>query len=155
MRRLGLACAFALVIACDDDDLGFDPAPPSSGIDASTTPRNVDAGEYVSSVDGAVLAPTCPPFHVCTDNKPGLLYNVCVSGTASAVPAQPACLVDDHGTLYLAPLASSQLAIGAGWTQSNNASLSPTDQARCDAARAALSFDAGMPPKCLAGPLFQ
>jgi hypothetical protein len=147
------AWALALVTACDDDDTALavlDRSPIASGFDAGAAPREIDSGEYVaSSVDGST--PTCPPLDVCQDDKPGLLYNVCITGSGSGALSQPACLVDPNGVLYLAPLTTGQLVMSEGWTQSTNASLSAADQARCESARAALLIDASTLPKCAGG----
>jgi hypothetical protein len=162
LRKCRWAWALVLVIGCGDDesatpatiDRSLLDASASSAASASRTEADtVDAGSYVvaSSVDAAALTPPCPAFDVCTENKPGLLYNVCLSGVPSGAVSEPACLVDPNGTLYLAPLTTGQLVLSKGWTQSTNASLSAADQERCETARAALLADAATPPKCAGG----
>ena len=159
MRNRSGAMALALiigVISCGDEDPATPVTIDRSLMDASASSAartELDAGTYVSasSADAAALAPPCPAFDVCTENKPGLLYNVCLSGVPSGAVSQPACLVDPNGVLYLAPLTAGQLVLSKGWTQSTNSSLSPADQSRCESARAALFVDAATPPKCAGG----
>lgn len=152
MRRYGWLCVLALVIACDDDAVDGPMTIDRSLFDASRARSLVDSGDYVASgADASTLEPPCPTIDVCTDSKPGLLYNVCIDGIASGAVSEPACLVDPNGVLYLAPLSSGQSVRNRGWTQSNNGTLSADDQSRCVAARAALLVDASTPPKCAGG----
>jgi hypothetical protein len=142
-----------LLLGCADEEGTYPATIDRSLMDSSVSRSLLDGGpSYVPGSDAASTAePTCPTLDVCTDNEPSLLYNVCITGTPGAASAQPACLVDPNGVLYLAPLSSGQRVMNRGWTQSTNATLSAEDQTRCETARAALLVDAAAPPKCAGG----
>jgi hypothetical protein len=152
VRTWGWACALLLLAGCDDEDAAAPATIDRSLLDSSVSRSVLDAGSYEQRADDAAsLGPGCATLDVCTENEPGLLYNVCITGTASGLVSQPACLVDPNGLLYLAPLTSGQLVRNQGWTQSTDGTLSAADQARCEGARAALLADAAAPPKCAGG----
>jgi hypothetical protein len=157
LRKCSWACVLVSTLGCAEEDAARPAEIDRSLLDASASSAahtEVDHGTYVagSSVDASAPTAPCPAFDVCSENKPGLLYNVCLSGVPSGAVSQPACLVDPNGVLYVAPLTTAQLVLSKGWTQSTNATLSADDESRCEAARAALLVDASAPPRCAGGP---
>jgi hypothetical protein len=153
LRTFGRACVLLLASGCADDDAPTPATIDTSLMDSGLVRPRIDAASYEGEPsDAATLEPPCATIDVCgEDGKPGLLYNVCITGTASGTPVEPACVFDPSGVLYLAPLNSGQVLMTQGWRQSNNATLSAEEQARCTAARATLLVDAGAMPKCAGG----
>ncbi|MDB4973436.1 MAG: hypothetical protein JWN48_1777 [Myxococcaceae bacterium] len=144
---VGLLAWAAGALGCapsDEEDPPF--ARPSPRLDAGPARSQMDASSSPASYDAGAA---CAPLSACSEGKPSLLYNVCVTGTASgAASAEATCLVDSNGVLYLVALASGQAVVNRGFTQSagsTGSTLSAADEQRCAEARAALSTDAAPP----------